>query len=81
MIIAHKETQEVEVVDDVICNRCGKSCRNADGFIEMAPLRVRWGYGSSKDTEDHESHLCEQCYDEIVSGFKISPKVTEYLLW
>lgn len=81
MLVTRKETQEVELIDDVICNKCGKSCRDeTTGLIEAVPLSMTWGYGSSKDGEGHESHVCEHCYDEIIAGFKIPPEVHEHLL-
>lgn len=72
MEITRKETKEVEVVDDIICNRCGKSCETAlEGLYEAAELIADWGYGSSKDGERSKAHLCEECFDGIVAEFVI----------
>ena len=30
-----------------------------------------WDYFSEKDGQVHHFDLCEECYDELVSGFKI----------
>ena len=30
-----------------------------------------WGYFSEKDGERHHFDLCESCYDDLVSSFKI----------
>ena len=82
MIITRKEQQEVEVVDDVLCNNCGKSCSSfVAGVHEAAELVAHLGYGSLKDTERHQSHLCEECYDGIVATFKIPPAVSGALVY
>ena len=31
-----------------------------------------WDYFSEKDGEIHHLDLCENCYDEIISGFRIA---------
>lgn len=66
--------RRVEVVRAVLCNKCGKACPQfvPDQF-EFATLATDWGYGSHRDGEREESHLCEACCDEIVSSFKIKP--------
>lgn len=61
---------------DVICDKCGKSCRDGIGLnFEYATIKADWGFGSDKDTQSHEAHVCEPCYD----GFGLKPKVTKYL--
>lgn len=65
-------TRPTEVVVDVRCNRCGRSCRAEvppawDGF-EYGTLRAQWGYGSKEhDGESYELHLCEGCFFGIIS--------------
>ena len=72
MEVTRKETKEVEVVDDIICNGCGKSCETAlEWLYEAAELIADWGYGSSKDGERSKAHLCEECFDGIVAEFVI----------
>lgn len=77
------EWERVEhlVTQDVMCNKCGRSCRVEDehqpevfGFV-CVELRVDWGYFSSYDLESHRSHLCERCYEELVASFVIPPEV------
>ncbi len=50
-----------EVIVDIICDRCKKSCKLSDslGNISYAELNAKWPYGSYKDTEHHQLHLCE----------------------
>ena len=78
MEVTRKETKEVEVVDDIICNGCGKSCETAlEGLYEAAELITDWGYGSSKDDERSKAHLCEESFDGIVAEFVIPPITNE----
>ena len=72
------ETRAVRVLDDVVCNRCGKSCRVEGGNFECASVRVDWGYGSGKDGTREAWDLCEACHDEVVAAFKIPPDTAEY---
>ncbi len=57
---------------DVLCDKCGKSCRDdMDMNFEFATITAFWGFASKKDLEHHESHVCESCYD----GLGVKPKV------
>ena len=62
----HTTVKETKEIDKIICNRCGRSIP----VIQGVP-RERWGYFSEKDNRLDEFDLCEQCYDEIISEFKI----------
>ena len=59
------------------CNCCGKEIKEEQGIQkEEALILVKdWGYFSGKDMERHHLVICEACYDNWVSGFKIPPKV------
>lgn len=67
-------------VIDVICGKCKKSCNiqvfnDAVGFaarynLSYATLEASFGFGSPKDTEHHQLHLCERCYDWLVALLK-----------
>lgn len=53
---------EQNVLKDIICNCCGKSCLDSHGVnFEYAHLVANWGYGSSRDTEVWFCELCEDC--------------------
>ena len=74
-MIKHKEVVEerrIEVVEDVICDKCGKSCLrdNPDDFasFEYAILGEHWGFLGGDF--DREHHLYRECTDEIISTFK-----------
>lgn len=61
---------------DIICDKCGRSCRDREGMnFECATITAHWGYGSRKDLEAHTADICEDCYDAL--GLK--PKVEYYL--
>jgi hypothetical protein len=70
-----------EVVTDVICDICGKSCKTTMDF-EFGILHSDWGFDSKKDGEHHLCQMCEDCYNEVVDfilsrGGKI--KIENYL--
>lgn len=80
MIRKQIEAQKVEVIKDILCNKCGNSCKKDLEYesFEFASLQVHWGYSSvGHDGEVHEAHLCEQCWEGIVKEFKHSDLVAE----
>ena len=70
MIETKKSKKTVDVVTDVICDSCGKSCKEypikdkSIFMFEFMKLRVAWGYGSDKDGERWTADICEKCVDE-----------------
>lgn len=68
---------EVQQIQEVICNRCGKKIRVTAHGTETDVLHVEhcWGYFSGKDGERHTFDLCEQCYDEIVKTFHVPVEI------
>jgi hypothetical protein len=63
----------IEVVDDVICDVCGNSCKDHMDNMESATLSAYWGYTSKKDGEVYEVDICESCFDKTIkflSGLK-----------
>lgn len=65
-----KETKELTWI---ICNKCGKRIPVIQGVPREDVLNVekRWGYFSKKDNRVDKFDLCEACYDELTTGFKI----------
>ena len=60
-----------KVVDDVLCDCCGKSTTNCDHVgPDYATLDSCWGYGSDHDGTMYDIHLCEKCFCEILSHIK-----------
>ena len=61
-------------VEAVICNCCGKRLVVDKGIVREGVIGIdhAWDYFSEKDGQVHHFDLCENCYDEIISGFRIS---------
>ena len=59
--------------DEIYCNMCAKKIeKDKTGiFYDHLEIKKTWGYFSSMDGEAHEFELCEDCYREIISKFKI----------
>jgi len=71
MKVFEKETQEVEVLKDVVCDCCGKTCKDDINLnFECATIKANWGYGSKKDMEQWSAQICEKCIDEKFSFVK-----------
>lgn len=72
-------TKQVQRIDtdtvDVLCNKCGESCKRVHG-IECVRLFADWGYDSSKDGTTEQADLCEQCWDALVATFKLPPETS-----
>ncbi len=60
---------------EIRCNICGKVIKKEQGILKEDVLEVvkDWGYFSEKDMERHKFLICESCYDQWISGFKIPP--------
>ncbi len=69
--------QGTKEVAKIICNKCGKEIVVKNGMAKEDTLSVqkRWGYFSEKDNEVHAFDLCEACYDELVSKFRIPVEI------
>ena len=66
-------------MESVVCNCCGKKLVVKEGMIREGVLTINhaWDFFSEKDGEVHHMDLCEECYDEIISGFRIPVDVEE----
>ena len=58
------EKKELNELDKIICNKCGKEIKVTRGVEKC------WGYFSNKDNQEDRFELCEDCYDELVASFK-----------
>lgn len=65
------KTVEVEVVKDILCNKCGKTT-NYDGLIEVVS---KHGYESNYEFDAWCFSLCEDCLIEFMKTFKLRPKL------
>ena len=52
---------------DVLCDICGKSCREGSYDVECASLLAYWGYGSPYDTQQHRCDMCVTCYERVLT--------------
>lgn len=72
--------QDVEIIDDVICNKCGKTCmkvlvkesnlKEPYGLVEET---VTGGYWSDdlEDLTKYTFSLCEKCLSELFDSFVV----------
>jgi hypothetical protein len=60
-----------------VCNMCGKKIKVENDILKEDLLEVtkEWGYFSDRDTLVHHFNLCEACYNELISQFKIPVEV------
>ncbi len=63
----------------LICNVCGKIVLMEQGvFMEdMFEAAKEWGYFSEHDLEIHKFNICEECYNQMVSNFKIPIEIVK----
>lgn len=63
----------------IICNKCGRELSgNAELLKEgVCTVEVDWGYFSRKDGENHQFHLCEECYDVLIKSFRVPVRIRE----
>ena len=66
-------------LETVVCNLCGKKLAVKEGIIREGAVGFdhAWDYFSEKDGEIHHFDLCEDCYDEFISHFRIPVDVEE----
>ena len=43
------------------CDVCGVVCKEGN----YAKLIAEWGYGSDYDDQNHETIICQECYDKL----------------
>ncbi len=59
------------------CNSCGKSFKIENGIMmeDAFEATKEWGYFSERDLEVHHFNLCEECYEKLISQFKIPVEI------
>lgn len=83
VVVLKTETIEVKSIEDLLCDKCGKSLKHGTGEFacyEGTRLHGGFGYGSDKDGIEIEFDICDQCYDDFIGSFKHSPKEEEHNL-
>lgn len=70
-----------EVMTDVTCDICGKSCWFEHSGYEFAQFWAHWGYGSNKDGINWFCDLCESCAEKIkahIESLKGTVRIENY---
>ena len=75
MRVTHTETREVEVVDDILCDRCGESHKGHIGNLNGVHIHGEGAYDSTyfPDMFSFKTDVCEKCTAEWFSTFKRNP--------
>ena len=76
--ILKKYTENGEI-RALICNQCGKRLIVKNGIVREGFFEAsqNWNFFSEKDGEIQRWDLCESCYDELISGFRIAVETEE----
>ena len=66
-------------LETVLCNQCGKKLVVEKGIVREGVIAIDhvWDFFSEKDGEIHHFDLCEECYDELLSQFRIPVGIEE----
>lgn len=69
-------------MEDVLCNKCGKSCKIGIGWgitnINAVNIRHTFCYGSKFDMTTFDFDLCEDCFIELAKSLQIEPIIVDY---
>lgn len=77
------KTETVEIIEDIICNKCGESCKKNvmghDDYYGLIEVGFSTGYASRKFSDGcyYQFSLCEECLAELFDTFKIDPLMQE----
>lgn len=68
------------VLDTIMCNKCGKTYLTNELKEEwvlqhMHSFKTDFGYGTGYDGQTWKFDLCEDCIIELVNNFKIKPEI------
>jgi len=75
-----KVLEEVDAECRRVCNRCGKEIVNETlNFDMITEVKVVFGWGSNKDGQRWDFDLCDDCLDDMASGFMFPPTVSRYM--
>ncbi len=72
-----KVKRKIRINKEVYCNVCGKRIIMEQGIMkeDVFEAAKEWGYFSKYDLEVHKFNICEECYDKLISTFKIPIEV------
>ena len=75
-----EETSKIQYIEDILCNKCGMSCKgeigNFNGLIEYT---IFGSYDSTHlvDMSNYTFSLCEKCLCVLFNSFSIPIEVNE----
>lgn len=84
MIKSKEEQRTIKVIQDIICNKCGKSTEESKetgmGFL-AAEIYYSTSYESTHlpDGLTYTFHLCEECLSKLIDELKIEPEIKSYI--
>lgn len=63
--------------NELFCNVCGRQIKVENGIVkeDVFEAAKEWGYFSKNDLEVHKFNICEKCYENMISTFKIPIEV------
>lgn len=78
MKITETKTYKAEIIKDVLCDVCGKSCckftKNKLIATESATIIADWGYYSDRDGKQYHIDICENCFCGVLAYLKSQNK-------
>lgn len=68
------KTIEEEEIEDIICNKCGRSLKGEYNYSGINELQIVGGYDSPVfgDGDKYIFSLCEYCLKELFDSFEIA---------
>ncbi len=70
---------KIDAIDTetIFCNMCGYEISKDDYgyYSSYFDTAFRWNYPSKFDNEVHSFQLCEKCYENLISNFKLPPTI------
>lgn len=74
----YEDGQEKKLTQ-AVCNRCGRQLKLENGYLKEGCFAADavFGYFSRKDGITHHFDLCEDCYDELISQFRVPVDTAE----
>ena len=74
-----RKYQESGKLETVICNGCGKKLVVERGILREGGFSVNypWDYFSEKDGTSQTADICESCFEQWMSQFRIPPQTVE----
>ena len=79
------EMIESDVLTNVLCDICGKSCRTPElgsEVFEHSTLYADWGYCSKRDGDKWEADFCEECSENLKKHIELlGGRISEESRW